>query len=69
MSDPLTEPVTTEPIAEVRPIEHWQTLHEVKAHRHLGAARLHGWGVGRELSERAYLAGVEAFAAHTPKGA
>lgn len=57
------------PAPELRAIEHWQAARGVPAWLHKGAARLHGWGVGRELTEAAYAEGVEAFANHTVKGA
>lgn len=70
---PTLEPeavVEAEPIAaELRAIEHWQAARGVPAWQHKGAARLHGWGAGRELTEAAYADGVEAFANHTVKGA
>ena len=61
-AEPLTGP-------ELRAIEHWQAAHAVPGWQHKGAARLHGWGVGRELTETEYAIGVNAFANHTVKGA
>lgn len=50
--------------AERKPIEHWQAQRGVPRWLHLGAVRLHRWGVGRELTEKEYLNGVEAMASH-----
>jgi hypothetical protein len=59
----VSEPtIEAEPLAEVRPIEHWQTQHGVAPWLHRGAVYLHHWGVGRELTEAEYLNGVEAMA-------
>lgn len=70
MSDEADSTIDAEPITPpVQTIEHWRESLQVPLHRHRGAARLHGWGVGRELTEADYRAGIDAFANHTVKGA
>lgn len=50
---------------EMRPAEAWRDALDVPAWKHAGASVLARWGAGRELTERAYRAGIEAFEAHS----
>ena len=64
MSDPKNDakPAAKPADGPRKPIEHWQAARGVAPWKHLGAARHHGWGVGRELTETEYLNGCDAFA-------
>lgn len=61
-AETITMTVGFSPPAEVRTAEHWQKRRQVPDWLHLGAVRLHRWGVGRELTEVEYTNGVDAMA-------
>jgi len=46
---------------EKRPVEAWQTEHQVPGWLHLGACASERWAQGREVTSDEYCAAVEAF--------
>ena len=46
---------------EQRPVEAWQTEHQVPGWLHLGACASMRWAQGREVTSDEYRAAVEAF--------